>query len=343
MKEKAVDRTRKLPKKSKYLIIYREIKEKIRKGEYRPGDRIESVRAISERHGFQRGIGLYALEMLVTDGILYSIPKSGFFVNPELDSRRYYVIGYFLNDGNPMKSGVSIGGVQKTALRHGYHVVFGMNYQQDTTVADFLREHPDIDGIVLDGELNEKTVSMAACFRLPYIVLGNHDIHPGHPQKRIPVAERFREAFSVQLKSFSGKRAGLLYGNRRFSSNLDAVRGILTAMDENGITIRDEDQIECGTTMDYVNCSRLIGESKPDLICMWGDSSNAYRHTMQLSKELINDRPMVVYGAHPFRPGDAEIFDIPVPITLLDETAVCEGVEELFSMIDRRLDERMDA
>ena len=184
---------RKLPKKSKYLNIYREIQEKIRNGEYKPGDRIESVRSISERHGFQRGIGLYAMEMLVADGILYSIPKSGFYVNPELDIRRYYTIGYFLNNASPMKSGVSIGGVQKTALRHGYRVIFGMNYQQDCTVTNFMQEHPDLDGIVLDGVLDERTVQAASRFHLPYMVLGNHDISPNHPQKRIPVAERFRK------------------------------------------------------------------------------------------------------------------------------------------------------
>ena len=73
---------------------------------------------------------------------------------------------------------------------------------------------------------------------------------------------------------------------------------------------------------------------------MWGDSSDAYRRTMQLAKET--KRPVVVYGAHPFRMGDADLFDIPVPITLLDETAVCEGVEDLFAEIERRLEEISD-
>lgn len=328
---------RKLPKKSKYLQICREIKEKIRCGEYKPGDRIESVRTISERHGFQRGIGLYALEQLVADGILYSIPKSGFFVNPELDIRRYYAIAYFLNNASPMKSGISISSVQKTALRHGYRVIFGMNDQQDSTVTNFLQEHPDIDGIVLDGELDEKTVQAASRFHLPYMVLGNHDISPHHPQKRIPVAERFRKAFSPALKKFAGQRAGLLYGSKRYSSNLDAVQGILAAFAENKIICEDDWQVECGTTNDYTNCLRLIRGIKPDLICMWGDSSDAYRRTMQMAK--IPERPVVIYGAHPFRIGDADIFDIPVSITLLDEAAVCDGVEELFSEIERRLEE----
>lgn len=329
---------RKLPKKSKYLNICREIKEKIRCGEYKPGDRIESVRSISGRYGFQRGIGLYAMEMLVADGILYSIPKRGFFVNPELDTRRYYTIGYFLNDGNPMKAGICISGVQKTALRHGYRVIFGMNYQQDTTVTNFLQEHSDIDGLVLDGELDEKTVQAAKRFHFPYLVLGNHDIAPEHPQKRIPVAERFRAAFSPALKPFAGKRAGLLYGSKRYSSNLDAVQGILAAFAENGIRTDDDLLVECGTANDYTNCLHLIRDAEIDLLCMWGDSSDAYRHTMQLAKET--SRPVVIYGAHPFRDGDAEIFDVPVPITLLDETAVCEGVEELFAAIDKRLEER---
>ncbi len=328
---------RKLPKKSKYLNICREIQKKIRSGEYKPGDRIESVRSISERHGFQRGIGLYAMEMLVADGILYSIPKCGFFVNPELDIRRYYTIGYFLNNVNPMKSGISISGVQKTALRHGYRVIFGMNYQQDDTVTGFLQEHPNLDGIVLDGELDEKTVQAASRFNLPYMVLGNHDISPKHPQKRIPVSERFCKAFSPALKKFAGKRAGLLYGTRRYSSNLDAVQGIRAAFEKNGIISETDWQIECGSTGDYTNCLHLIRDIKPDLICMWGDSSDVYRRTMQMAKET--ERPLVVYGAHPFRQGDADLFDIPVPITLLDETAVCEGVEELFARIERRLEE----
>lgn len=332
---------RKLPKKSKYLNICREIKEKIRCGEYQPGDRIESVRSISERHGFQRGIGLYAMEMLVADGILYSIPKRGFFVNPGLDTRRYYTIGYFLNDSNPMKAGVCISGVQKTALRHGYRVIFGMNYQQDSTVTHFLQEHPDIDGLVLDGALDERTVQAAKRFHLPYLVLGNHDISPEHPQKRIPVAERFRDAFSPALQKFAGKRAGLLYGSKRYSSNLDAVQGILDAFAENGIRTDENSLVECGTANDYANCLHLIRDIKPDLLCMWGDSSDAYRYTMQVEKNA--DRPLVIYGAHPFREGDTEIFDIPVSITLLDETAVCEGVEDLFNAIEKRLEERTDS
>lgn len=308
----------------------------IHRGKYRPGDRIESVRAISERHGFQRGIGLYALARLAAEGFLYSEPKRGFYVNPDLDARRYYAIGYFLSDSDPMCSGISISAVNSTALRHGYRAVFGCNFQQDTGVEDFLRANKQLDGLVLDGKICEKILDSVKRAHLPYMVLGNYDISPEHPQKVVDVAAHYYRALLPELEKFRGQRVAAFVGDQSFQSDRDSKRGLLRALTESGVIWREDDIVECSDTADrFAECRRLVEDREIAAICIWGGPVNLYRKYMRIAKP--GRRPVVIFGAFPFRPGDAELFDRPVEIPLLERNLIVEATEELFQAIERNL------
>ncbi len=319
------------------MTIYHHVMERIRNGKYKPGEKIESIRTLSARFNFQRGIGLYALRRLVDDGTLYSEPHRGFFVYPTLDSRRYYRIGYFLNEHDPMRSGANIQAVNLAVLQHGYRAILGMNFREDTTLADFLTDFPNLDGVILDGIVTEKVVSIAKRFRIPYLVLGNHDISPEHPQKRIPVRQRFFEAFSKALEPYQGKRGGFMIGDLQQTNEQEAAAGLKDAFRYNHIRFSEKDILECSNNGDNIGgCLDLIQNNHLDFLCMWGTCSDIYRAAMQISG--LEKHPLILYGAHPFRPGDAKLFDVPVHITQLDAAAVTDGVEMLFAMIDKQLE-----
>lgn len=91
-----VNQERKLNTFMSKLPIYKQlkfyIKEKIDNDEYLPGEAILSERELAKKYGVNRMTVKKALQSLIEDGILYSIPGSGTFVASE---SKNFMIGIF--------------------------------------------------------------------------------------------------------------------------------------------------------------------------------------------------------------------------------------------------------
>ncbi|MDS0528304.1 PLP-dependent aminotransferase family protein [Clostridium sp. SHJSY1] len=83
--------------KSIYMIIADDINESIQKGELKPGSKIPSIRNLTTKYNCSKNSVIKAYETLKNNHIIYSSPKSGFFVaetlsrnNVECDTINFY-------------------------------------------------------------------------------------------------------------------------------------------------------------------------------------------------------------------------------------------------------------
>ncbi len=83
---------------SSKLPIYKQvkfkIKDKIDDGEYLPGQSISSERELAKKFGVNRNTIKKAIQSLIDDGLLYSIPSSGTFV---CNDEKNFMLGIFDN------------------------------------------------------------------------------------------------------------------------------------------------------------------------------------------------------------------------------------------------------
>ena len=68
--------------KSKYSIIYEQLKEKIIKQVVKPGERLPSKRKLAEQLNVSIHTVKEAYEQLASEGYIYSVERSGYFVSP---------------------------------------------------------------------------------------------------------------------------------------------------------------------------------------------------------------------------------------------------------------------
>ncbi|NQT93376.1 MAG: extracellular solute-binding protein [Lentisphaerae bacterium] len=82
-----VDRQPLLRRQSRSDTICRHIREQVREGQLRPGDRVESINRLAELYGASRRAVVHALKTLEAEAILLARPGSGFYVETEASDR----------------------------------------------------------------------------------------------------------------------------------------------------------------------------------------------------------------------------------------------------------------
>jgi len=74
-------------------ILKAELKAGVREGLYPPGDPAPSVRELAQRYQLSRTVVAQALQDLIEDGVLHSVPRVGtFFGRPESHSTGFYLL-----------------------------------------------------------------------------------------------------------------------------------------------------------------------------------------------------------------------------------------------------------
>ncbi|NLF93892.1 MAG: winged helix-turn-helix transcriptional regulator [Oligosphaeraceae bacterium] len=170
------------------LQLARYLSSEVMYGRLMPSQKLSSVRQLAEQFGCGRQVVLSALTLLVKQGILCSAARQGYYVNPAVSCGRYYRLGYFLNRVNPVSSGKHLETLYFAARKRGWELVFGSNYEEEFELPEWLERKNDLDGVFVNGVMDEgllRTLSMGC---LPYVIIGNHDIGAEYIQVRSRIA-----------------------------------------------------------------------------------------------------------------------------------------------------------
>jgi DNA-binding transcriptional MocR family regulator len=74
-------------KKFRYLALEEQLRHKIKSQRFKEGEKIPSVRALCQHNELSKATVLHALQRLEAEGLIYAVPKSGYFVSQTLVQR----------------------------------------------------------------------------------------------------------------------------------------------------------------------------------------------------------------------------------------------------------------
>lgn len=324
-------KTKMLDTGCRYKVVTNDIIRKIHDGIYLPGEKLESVRTLAARYKIGRQIILSAFNELSRRGFIYSEAKRGAFVSPLLMTGRFYRLGFFIFFDNPTGSGIMIDCVYREALRKNYQVVMGTSHEGDYAFSEWLDRKRDIDGVLLSGYVTEDDLREVVKRRLPYMVMGNLDISPDHPQQRIDLVTGIHDVLLPKFSRFPGKRIGALICSSVFTAARQTAEGVRAAIADAGC--KSDGKLIMHTEGDgYEEAGILLSELKPDVLYIHGDTYSGYSRYICSHKGIR--RPYVIVNTNGRFSADKEICDESFFPNLYSEEVIRSAVDRLFVQIE---------
>jgi LacI family transcriptional regulator len=165
-----------LPQQLKQIII-----EKIRKGEYIPGEKIPAERTLAETYGISRISAREALTELIAENYLFRIPGKGTFVE-QADKvarklkRGAFNVAFVINKAwyafaQPGYMRI-LEGVERALRKRDYKLVFVTKENGEDLDLDLRRgRDQSYDGLILVGPMSETLVEELKSARVPFLLL----------------------------------------------------------------------------------------------------------------------------------------------------------------------------
>ncbi len=268
-----------------YKPVMNEVIQKIHDGVYRPGRKIASVRELADEYCVSRQVAHSALHKLVELNYLYAEPKRGLFVNPALRPGMFYRIALYVNEKNPMRNAHLMYKIYEICLEKNCDVILGSNYQTNDSISSFLKRDTRFDAILLHGIVDEKLLKEVRNFHVPYLVLGNYDISPEHPQVRIEVKPNVRAVLAAEFSAFKGKKIAALFG-KADNVGLELEAGFYEAVKASGAET-SPDMVKRCLIDGYTECLELFSAHRPDVLLVLEALRPGYRKYCQLKKPSV--------------------------------------------------------
>lgn len=247
--------------------VARDLIRRIRDGEFHSGKRIDSIREIVERYqvGYQVAVG--ALRILSNENYVYKVHGSGTYVNPALRPGLFHRLSFFFSVTNPLPNGRELNDAFLYARNQGFHLLLASNFEDSFTLEDYLKHKEDIDGVAIYGEIDEKLLKYPKSHHVEYVVCGNYDIDPGHPQVTLDVSELYRKTFASVLRKHSFQRIAVFAGTPMFRAEREMLEGVRTAIRECGCELCEGAVIEAEGD-GYHEIVEMMKIS-PDAVFLW--------------------------------------------------------------------------
>ncbi|OQA77072.1 MAG: putative HTH-type transcriptional regulator YurK [Lentisphaerae bacterium ADurb.Bin242] len=319
-----------------YMTVMQDVIKKIHDGFYRPGAKLPSVRKLAKKYDVSYRVIHYAFGELATQNYLYTEPKRGIFVNPELKTGRFYRIGFLYLRINPMVEGEMAQAIYRCAYEHLYETILLSNYRSDENMIEKIKQYPHFDGFLVSGILDEKFLRELQQFHVPYVVLGNYHISPEHPQVRVDILNQLSRKLLEYFRPFKGKKIAALMGDPRYEADRESIQALRTAVAEAGAFIADELIATAGTD-GYLECCELM-KQQPDVLYIHGTARSGYRKYRLLKPEGKHPYVICNYPLDHSLSGNLYdgIFDQVIRLNLGGCSVAVRATEKLLELINQR-------
>ncbi len=274
-----------------YTTVINGIIQKIHDGIYRPGAKLPGIRQLADEFGVGRQVVHYALTHLAERDYVYAEPKRGVFVNPKLVPGRFYRLALLISNSNPAAQGLLMHEVTSAAFNADYNVVLLSNFRNGIPLAEQLKTDSRFDGLLITGEVDETLLDSIRPFRIPYMVLGNYEISPEHPQERLDMKRFLTEKLVGEFRPFAGKRIAALMGNPCHAADREAAEAVKAAIAD--VNAAEAPELVVNTVGDgYRECCELFAGNSFDVLYIHGYARGGYRKYCELHKPP--NRPYVI-------------------------------------------------
>lgn len=250
--------------------LARYLLSEVSNGRLQPGQKLSSVRQLAEQFGFGRQVVLSALTLLVKQNILCSAARQGYYINPSLRRGRYYRLGYFLNRINPASSGRHQEVLYFAARRCGWELIFGSNFEEEYELSDWLQRKSDLDGIFINGIVDEGVLRTLSGSCLPYVIVGNHEVGAEHIQVRSGVGDRVGRGVLKVIRDQGLPQLASILGPQFVYNERVIAQAIRLRLRQAGLMARDYPVIHASDD-GYADIERLQRQGMPAALFFLGE------------------------------------------------------------------------
>lgn len=277
--------------------VARKLIRKIHDGDYQPGKRLESIRTLAERYGVGRQVVVSAISLMARNNYVYTARGSGVYVNPKLKKGLYYRLGWFYNGLNPALGGIELRFAYKYAAIYGFELLPGFNYEENFTLAEWLGQKGDLDGIIINGNVDEELLKYPRRHRIPYVVFGNYDISPEHPQINYDIRQSYAATMENIFRNRNWRKIAIFTATGR--ADREALEGVKDAIANIG-QAPDENIIFSTLSDGYAELVEAMPHN-PDVLVFCGTRGLGIQKYCELHPDVklpdvvinINQRPLI--------------------------------------------------
>ncbi len=317
----------------KYWTVATDMISKINQGLYRDGEKIESMRVLADRYGVGVQVIQLAMAGLENLGYVRSEAKCGVFVTRSGERGPYFRLGIFINAYNLTREGLLLQNLGEEIEKAEYTPVAGCNHDEPYSFESWL-DSKKLDGVFLSGIVDENLTQTAIRKRIPYLVLGNYDIAPSHPQILRDVYGDSLRFFRRALKKYAGKRICFLFGaessradRERRAALIEVLRGLNGTVDETLLPHCEGDG--------YEQVSRILSGGLADVLMTTGSPLRGYFKYCTLHRTLPRPFTAVDLSRMKLLPEYRPFVDATIHLPSL-ELDMCKAVRQMLQMVGER-------
>lgn len=260
----------------KYQTIKNDIITMINRGYYKEGQRIDSVRTLASHYNVSIQVIQMAIAELESLEYVCTVPKSGMYVNPQKKSGPFNKIGIFIRKHPIYDQGKILESLGHMIRKYDYIPVVGGDWDEPYTLDEWL-DSKSLDGVFLLGVLEEDDITPLIRHRLPYLVLGNHNIDSSHPQMTLDVYAISYKIFRESLACYKGKKLGAVFGFESSRGDRERRQAMVDAWRAINDGVVDESLFRFSTIDGYDEALSLISEENLDLFFTCDGPMEGYR------------------------------------------------------------------
>ena len=306
----------------------------IRNGTYRAGEKMASIRQLAEKYQVGRQVALSAVTFLCKRNYLYTLHGSGTYVNPHHTRGLFYRLGWFSNEVN-----LGSGGAYWYALalhllqKKDFNLILGGNFEEDFTFDQWLKRKGNLDGVFLQGMVNEKMLASLKKHKLPYVVMGNYDISPEHPQVLFNINSVYERSLPELFRKKQWKELAILAADGSLRADRETVEVIRKIADAHNVDCSGELLMRTGGD-GYAEIRQLLKKRTPDALLIIGEhwvgmQKFRDRHPEMKLPEIIVPGHIPLIGAANSRYDHVLEFPFEETLRFIDE-----GIEKMMMQLN---------
>lgn len=289
-----------------YQNLALKIIRRIKNGEYAGNGKVESIRELARKYGVGRQVATTALKYLAKHDYIYFIHGSGTYINQARSSGLFHRIAYFYAGRNLAASAISMLYLQDIAIKNGFELIPGSNFEEDYSFREWFKQRNNFDGVIMNGDVNESDLYYLKRHNIPYAVHGTHAISPEHPQSTVDIVAESSEEFCKLFNQHQWKKVALLCGSTDSRSYRESVEGFILAQKSSGMDHAPE-RILTTDTNGVNELTEYFAREIPDAIILLCDYWKGFQKYCQLNPEF--KRPEVIIPEIETHRAPRELFD----------------------------------
>ena len=289
-----------------YQQLALKIIRRIRNGEYSGSGKIESIRKLAGQYSVGRQVAASALKYLAKHNYIYFVHGSGTYINQNKSSGLFYRIAYFYAKRNLAVSALLMVHLLNIAIKNGFELIPGSNFEENYSFREWLEKHNNVDGVIMNGDLDESDLNYLKRHKIPYVVHGTHAISPQHPQSAVDITADSSEKFKKLFSQHQWKKVALLCGSTDSRSYRESVEGFIIAQNSSGMDYSPE-RILTTETNGVNELTEYFAKETPDAIVLLCDYWKGFQKYCQLHPDF--KRPEVVIPEIELHRAPEELFD----------------------------------